>query len=154
MSIQRQLTRQMLVYLSTLSLGMIMFYITLGKNILNKIVPHDNLGREKVVWITHYPNRLWWPSGYPIMVSHDDQIWIQLQSEPTLELHSRVAPRIRRQYHSSVGPHTGRNPGGGQIKKKKRKKFVICSFSLALFLANFPQSACVLYVLVYKGFRD
>ena len=39
-------------------------------------------------------------------------------SEPALELHSRAAPRIRRQHHGSVGPNTGINPGGRQIKKK------------------------------------
>ena len=74
-------------------------------------------------------------------LQHLTIIWIQPQSEPTLELHSKAAPRIRRQYHYSVGPNTGRNPGGRQIKEKKIQNLVI------LFQSNKPI-VCQAYVVL------
>ena len=46
------------------------------------------------------------------------------ESEPAQELHSRAAPSVEAR-HRSVGPDTGRNSGGRQIKKKKKKIFWI-----------------------------
>ena len=55
---------------------------------------------------------------------------------PSKELHSRAAPSVGGYHHRSVGPTTGRNPGGRQ---RKKNTFSTCLESLSL--VNFSTAA-------------
>ena len=79
------------------------------------------LGAYLHIWISYHNIYQHTYGCYPITVNYakGDQFWIQQYIlVPAQELHSRAAPSVRGYHHSRVGPTTGRNPRGRQMKKK------------------------------------